>query len=409
MLGSKLMNTEELVGRLKIAGPDERTFDICGESMPGWSPGGAVFLTHEDGRWQVGSEEHGIRSTDREFDSEDEACERVWEIRSWASPAPRPEDVQPEAGPYAPVLPQYPFPPPAPGVPMRSGSGGKGWRIALAVGVPLLALAVLGTVTTKTAPAASPIPDKPAASVSAVGDCLKGDVDSSNVQPAACGPGARYKVVGVVGGQFQFEVQAGTSACDPYPAANALYWQGEANALGTGIVLCLEDTTVPQLPVVGDCVKGDLADTKSVAKTACGPEATYKVVGSEKAAAYTEVGKQPCSQVPATSATYSWSWENAPLAQKTVFCLQDLKNPDNHAPSVGDCLTFPTSTAIHFVACGKGKLKVLGKIDETPQFEVMAKPAAEICHDFPGSDKTYWQGFGNALTGTAFCLDTLRK
>lgn len=399
------MNAQELLGRLKIAGPDERTFDICGEIVPGWSPGGAVFLATEDGRWQVGSEEHGTRSVEREFDSEDEACERVWEIRSWASPEPVPEAVA-----FAPGLPEYPFAPPAPGVPMHSGSsGGKGWKIALAVGIPLLVLAVLGTVTTKSSSTSSSLPDRPAVSTSAVGDCLKGDVGNSNVQPTPCGPGARYKVIGVVEGQPQFAMQLGTPACDPYPTANAIYWQGEDTPLGVGTVLCMEDTTMPQLPVVGDCVKGTLSDAKSVVKVVCGPEATYKVIGSEKAAAYTGIGTQPCSQVPATSAAYSWSWDNAPLAQKTVLCLQDLKDPDNHAPSVGDCLTFPSDTTIHFVPCGKGKLKVLGKIEGTSQLDGMVKPAEEICHDFPGSDRSYWQGFENALSGTTYCLDTLRK
>lgn len=292
---------------------------------------------------------------------------------------------------------------------------GKGWKVALAVGIPVLVVVILSVILGKTTPAAPSAVGSQASKTadvsSAVGDCLQGDVGNSHVTPAACGPGARYQVIGRVEGQSELQVTMGTSACDPFPTANAIYWKGESDPLGgLGTVLCLQDTTLPTVPVTGDCLKGELSDSKSVAKVECGPDAAYQVVAREKTTSIRGLGgTPPCEQVPATSATYSWSWENSPLASTSVLCLQDLKNPDNHAPVVGDCLTFPNDTSVHFVPCGKGKLKVLGKIAKTSQFEGALKPASEVCHDFPGSDRAYWQGFQNDLVGTTYCLDTLRK
>jgi hypothetical protein len=91
---------------------------------------------------------------------------------------------------------------------------------------------------------------------------------------------------------------------------------------------------------VGACLKGDVTNADSVEKAECGqPEATFKVVG--KQAGKSEIGLRlsggvECDQYPTTDAYFFQGKKTA--ADGTLLCLEDLKNPGERLPVVGDCL-----------------------------------------------------------------------
>ncbi|MDT7728915.1 MAG: hypothetical protein QOI21_5491 [Actinomycetota bacterium] len=279
--------------------------------------------------------------------------------------------------------------------------GNKGLKIAMAIGVPLLALALVAVVFRVLT-----------ASTGNVGDCFTGDsADINSLQSSDCGAGARYKVIGKVDDQSEFQLRVTGSVCDQFPNADVAFWQGRSGSTGT--VLCLEDVQNPgnRMPAVGDCLNGDLADAKTMTKVGCGPDAAYKVAGNEDGGLVTGITPL-CTKVPAAAAAFVWERPGAALASKKVLCLQDLKNPDNRRPAVGDCFAanVPAGQAAHFVACDAAAgIEVIGQIDKTSKFDSLEKTAEQICSAFPGADEVYWWGFQNSLTGSTFCLKTLKR
>jgi len=275
----------------------------------------------------------------------------------------------------------------------------RGLKITMAIVVPLLSLALVAVIYQALT-----------ATAGEVGDCFTGDSDDINsLQSSDCGPGARYKVVGKVDDQSEFQLRVTGSVCDPFPNADVAFWQGRSGSTGT--VLCLEDVKNPgnRMPAVGDCLNGDLADAKTMTKVACGPDAAYKVAGNEDGGLITGVTPL-CTKVPAAAAAFVWERPGASLASKKVLCLQDLKNPENRSPAVGDCFAanVPAGQAADFVDCGAGAgMKVVGQIDKTSKFDSLAKTAKQICSAFKEADEVYWWGFQNSSTGTTFCLKTL--
>ncbi|GAA4027647.1 hypothetical protein GCM10022247_60760 [Allokutzneria multivorans] len=80
-------------------------------------------------------------------------------------------------------------------------------------------------------------------SSSKVGDCLAGQItddpkSADSIKKADCGPGATYKIVGRIEDKKQTEAGADGAICQPFPAAQYVYWEGTRG--GNGNFLCLE-------------------------------------------------------------------------------------------------------------------------------------------------------------------------
>lgn len=76
--------------------------------------------------------------------------------------------------------------------------------------------------------------EAPAAAV--VGDCLARDGDGAVIVPCA-DPQAAFIVLGRLVGRSRIE--AGITACSPFPATTDVYWQGKDGVGERGLVLCL--------------------------------------------------------------------------------------------------------------------------------------------------------------------------
>ncbi|MDX3195409.1 hypothetical protein PV458_44010 [Streptomyces sp. MN03-5084-2B] len=303
--------------------------------------------------------------------------------------APYPQAPYPQA-PY----PQAPYPmlPPV-GLPPKKRSGLK---LALGIGLPLVVLAVvvaagLASTTAKT---------------SNVGDCLKGNPDNADsVTSAACGPEADYKIVGKVPDQQKVAMNFG--GCDQFPTATVAYWEGVEISKGT--LLCLEDVKNPgkAMPQVGDCLKGDLSDAAHTEKVACGPEASYRVAGIDEGVALGGMTKAVCTKVPSAAASMEWKRQGSLLSK--VLCLEDLKNPDNRKPAVGECMAPGAKEELHLAPCTKGAAKVLGQVEGLTKLDGLSKTVDQICKDFPGSDQAASWSMQGSLAVTTFCMQTVKK
>ncbi|WP_441249816.1 hypothetical protein [Kitasatospora sp. McL0602] len=85
------MNSQQLLAALQEAGVDGRTYGVCGQIPGGRLIDGSGFLNQEaDGRWFLGSYERGVYTMERYFDSEDEACQYLYDMLT----RPRPEPVR---------------------------------------------------------------------------------------------------------------------------------------------------------------------------------------------------------------------------------------------------------------------------------------------------------------------------
>jgi len=158
---------------------------------------------------------------------------------------------------------------------------------------------------------------------------------------------------------------------------------------------------------VGDCIKGDLSDAAHAEKVPCGPEAGYKVAGVENGGALGGVTTAVCAKVPSAAASMEWKRQGS-LSSK-ILCLEDLKNPDNRKPAVGECLTTGANDELHLAPCQKGAAKVLGQVDGLTKMDGLSKTIEEICKDFPGSDQAAsWSAQGSLAT-TTYCLQSIKK
>ncbi|MEU4523559.1 hypothetical protein AB0F52_33200 [Amycolatopsis sp. NPDC024027] len=318
-------------------------------------------------------------------------------------PEDRPQPPAPEANPFRPptpgaALPQYPpapYPTPPPlGLPPRKGGGLK---LALRLGIPLVFLAIVVVIgLTSSTPKSSN-----------VGDCLKGNADNADsVTSVACGPEANYKIVGKVPDQSRLALTIG-GGCDRFPTATVAYWEGVEASKGT--LLCLEDVKNPGkgMPLVGDCVKGDLSDAAHAEKVPCGPEAAYKVAGVEDGGALGGLTTAACVKVPSAAASMEWKRQGS-LSSK-VLCLEDLKNPDNRKPAIGECMATGANDELHLAPCQKGAAKVLGQVDGLTKMDGLSKTVEEICKDFPGSDQAASWSMQGSLAVTTYCMQSVKK
>jgi len=296
--------------------------------------------------------------------------------------------------PYYPPAP-YPTPPPV-GLPPKRRSGLK---LALGIGVPLAFLAVVGAGAV-VAGLTSATPGS-----SNVGDCLKGNTDNADsVTSVACGPEADFKIVGKVPDQHQVALNFG--GCDQFPTATTAYWEGVEVSKGT--LFCLEDVKNPGkgMPQVGDCVKGDLSDAAHTEKVPCGPEASYKVAGVEDGGALGGLTTAACAKVPSAAASMEWKRQGS-LSSK-MLCLEDLKNPGNRKPAVGECMATGANDELHLAPCTKGASKVLGQVDGLTKMTGLSKTVEEICKDFPGSDQAASWSMQGSLAVTTYCMQSVK-
>jgi hypothetical protein len=121
----------------------------------------------------------------------------------------------PQGGGFAP-------PGPAP-QPARRGGAGRLIVILVVVVVVIGGLITLGVFL-----------NRDAASNAKVGDCVQQSGDDVSV--VKCDDtNADFKVVGRV--EDKTQVEASLSACDPFPDAESLYWEGKPGE--KGLVLCL--------------------------------------------------------------------------------------------------------------------------------------------------------------------------
>ncbi|MEU0533883.1 LppU/SCO3897 family protein [Amycolatopsis tolypomycina] len=323
------------------------------------------------------------------------------------TPEDRPQH-EPEANPFRPPTPepalppypatpyphaQYPAPPPI-GLPPKRGAGRK---IALGIGIPLVLLVVAAVVVAGLTAA------KPGSSN--VGDCLKGNPDrADSVSSVACGPEAAYKIVGKLADQHQVAMNFG--GCDRFPTASAAYWEGVDVSKGT--LFCLEDLKNPGkgMPAVGDCLKGELSAAHAE-RVPCGPEASYKVAAIEDGGALAGLTKAVCTKVPSAGASMEWKRQGS-LSSK-ILCLEDLKNPANRRPAVGECMAPGPGDELHLAPCAKGAAKVLGQVEGLTKLDTVSKTVKEICKDFPGADQAASWSTQGSFTATTYCLQSVRK
>lgn len=84
------MNTQELLKSLREAGAEGEVV-VVPFVRQGSGPGGtATYITRDGPRWVVGFTERGEWTPQRSFDTEDEACQWVYDCHT----RPRPEPVQ---------------------------------------------------------------------------------------------------------------------------------------------------------------------------------------------------------------------------------------------------------------------------------------------------------------------------
>jgi hypothetical protein len=276
----------------------------------------------------------------------------------------------------------------------------SGLKLALGIGVPLVFFAIVGAIAIAAALTSATVKS------STVGDCLKGNPDNADsVTSAACGPEADYKIVGKVPDQHQVAMNFG--GCDQFPTATAAYWEGVEVSKGT--LLCLEDVKNPGkgMPQLGDCLKGDLSDAAHAEKVPCGPEASYRVAGIDDGGALGGLTKAFCTKVPSSAASMEWKRQGS-LSSK-VLCLEDLKNPDNRKPAVGECMASGANDELHLAPCTKGAAKVLGQVEGLTKLDGLSKTVEEICKDFPGSDQAASWSMQGSLAVTTFCMQTVKK
>ncbi|MFE0020405.1 hypothetical protein [Amycolatopsis sp. NPDC059021] len=277
---------------------------------------------------------------------------------------------------------------------------GRGLKIALFTGIPVLAAFLIGLVVV-VAPKLGSRMD--------VGSCVQGQVDDADsIHTVTCGPDAKYKVVGKVADQSQIALRISASVCDPFPTADAIFWQGARS--GTGTAFCLEDLKTPgeRMPLVGDCLKGDAVESQKTEKAPCG-EAGYKVVAVEAGSAF-GFGGDSCVQAPTAGAAVRWKRTGtAALPQEKVLCLEDLKNPGHRRPVVGGCLNLQDKS-LTVLDCGAGaRYKVVGKVEGVTQIDGLTDPIAKNCPSMPTATDAVWYGMGSALSGTRYCLEPVRK
>jgi len=158
----------------------------------------------------------------------------------------------------------------------------------------------------------------------------------------------------------------------------------------------------------GDCLHGSVDRPETFDLVACGqPTADYKVVGKTPGADKTgALAGEICGEHGTTDAIF---WQGLSGSVGTALCLEDLKNPGERVPAVGDCVKGdPTTLArVHAVECGpEAEYKVLGKDVEL----IGREQGSPTCVDFPtASAKLSWERKGAAIpANNVLCLEDLK-
>ncbi|EME63796.1 LppU/SCO3897 family protein [Amycolatopsis decaplanina] len=162
---------------------------------------------------------------------------------------------------------------------------------------------------------------------------------------------------------------------------------------------------------VGACLKGDVDNADSVEKSECGtPDASFKVVGKQDGKSEIGLklsGGSECDDYPTTDAYFFQGKKGA--SDGTLLCLEDLKNPGERAPVVGDCLPDGVVDAKKLTKadCATARYKVLA-IEKSTAFLV---DGSTVCTQVPSTDeKIMWQRSGGTLPQSrVLCLDDLKK
>ncbi|KFZ79615.1 hypothetical protein ED92_19740 [Amycolatopsis sp. MJM2582] len=162
---------------------------------------------------------------------------------------------------------------------------------------------------------------------------------------------------------------------------------------------------------VGACLKGSVDNADSVKSTECGtPDANFKVVGKQENKSEIGLrlsGGSECEDYPTTDAYFFQGKRGA--TDGTLLCLEDLKNPGERAPVVGDCLPDGVVGAKKLTKedCATARYKVLA-IEKSATFLI---DGSTVCTQVPSTDeKIQWQRSGGTLPQSrVLCLDDLKK
>ncbi|UMP05965.1 hypothetical protein [Amycolatopsis sp. EV170708-02-1] len=162
---------------------------------------------------------------------------------------------------------------------------------------------------------------------------------------------------------------------------------------------------------VGACLKGNVDNADSVENIECGtPDANFKVVGKQENKSEIGLrlsGGSECDDYPTTDAYFFQGKKGA--TDGTLLCLEDLKNPGERAPVVGDCLPDGVVEAKKLTKadCATARYKVLA-IEKSTAFLV---DGSTVCTQVPSTDeKIQWQRSGGTLPQSrVLCLDDLKK
>lgn len=160
---------------------------------------------------------------------------------------------------------------------------------------------------------------------------------------------------------------------------------------------------------VGSCLKGDLDKASSIENIECGqPDANFKVVGKQDGKSEIGLrlsGASECDEY-ATVDAYVFQGKQT-TADGTLLCLEDLKNPGDRLPAVGDCLPgdAPAAKKLVKMDCAEAHYKVLA-VEKRSGFTVEDTACASV----PSADmKLTWRPSGGLIPRErVLCLDELK-
>ncbi|SDW64862.1 hypothetical protein SAMN05421504_1011151 [Amycolatopsis xylanica] len=158
---------------------------------------------------------------------------------------------------------------------------------------------------------------------------------------------------------------------------------------------------------VGDCLKGNSNDADSISSVDCGPDANYKVSGVVKDQNELSVKfSSACDPFPNTDATF---WYGKSGGTGTLYCLENLKNPGERMPAVGDCLKRSGTDDAKKIECGPEADYKVAAIEDAPSIAIPGDTST--CASVPTAKTVLrWSKSGGLLPTTkALCLEELKS
>lgn len=158
----------------------------------------------------------------------------------------------------------------------------------------------------------------------------------------------------------------------------------------------------------GACLKGDVADAKTVADSPCGPEATYQVLGVVENQSSVTFGLTDdlCAAFPTAGAAY---FEPKYATFGSVLCLADLKRPVEPLPATGNCVQGDVAdpATMKKVECGPQAGYRVAGVEKGDSLSALLH---DSCTSFPETGAAYMRP---RLVGVAntwvVCLADLRN